>query len=313
MNTHSPEQITIDAIQTTIEELFSSDPLFTEIDLEPTRSALADCYTAMQSFDITTIDELTQHARGIILQASKLTTLTAFAKREEVDTAHLYRNTFHLMMRVLYDFNRIGPENNCPPPVPVAPYSQQREARPLHPHEELLIRLTTQDIWNNQQTRGVLAIRTALAAASALTSEITLVCPDDFDNLSEPTALTLAATRQHTHRRQVTLPIWTRNLLSEAIQNHVNKHSSAARSPMTYSSTIHSPGSNKASAAACGSIANVFKEAGLKTSLITPTSLRNTRLKHLLRNDGLAAAFNQSGLKSIDVLYRNTGVNPRKF
>jgi len=267
----------------------------------------------MQSFDITTIEELTEHARGIILHASKLTTLTAFAQREEVDTAHLYRNTFHLMMRVLYDYNHIDPENICPLPVPVAPYSQQREARPLHPHEELLIRLTTQDIWNNQQMRGVLAIRTALAAASALTSEITLVCPDDFDNLSEPTALTLAATRQRTQKRQVTLPTWTRNLLSEAIQQHVTKHSSAAFSPMAYSSTNHSPGSHKASAAACASIATVFTEAGLGNSLITPTSLRNTRLKHVLLNDSLAEAFNQSGLKSIDVLYRNTGVNPRKF
>lgn len=67
------------------------------------------------------------------------------------------------------------------------------------------------------------------------------------------------------------------------------------------------------SAAACASIATVFTEAGLTNSLITPTSLRNTRLKHLLLNDGLAEAFNQSGLKSIDVLCRNTGVSPRKF
>lgn len=303
----SPElNANLGAIEAAIGQLLHADPILQGLDSHKIEQGILKCLVAAQNLHLETVEEIQNRQKEVLQKALGIRSLTAFAKAKQLRKLRRYRNCL-LGGLLLLHYAGIGAKENpleSAPPLPTA----TRTDRPMESDEELLFRLAVYATWWKGGRAEVVAIRAALLACGACSSETTEVAPCDADDPRNPTVLTLKGAANFAGKRTVSIPGWVQPLLAQAFSAHMAKYPGAQNSPVAYGGK-HAAGSHRACAAASSTIRQLLDAAGLSAVGLKPQSIRSTRIATVLTSEGLRPALDVAGSTSVDQVLRLTGTS----
>lgn len=265
--------------------------------------AARKCFDAAQELGLNTLDDIAENQYQIVRLVTGTKCLTRFTSPKQSKSARKCRDCLLGALLILQREGQVPSKDPraCAPRFP----SQQRTDRPLRFHEELLFRIATYNKWEGDTRGECVAIRAALLACGAYTSETTQVAPAHANDPHNPTQLNLKGANGFAAPRTVSIPQWVRPILEEAFQRQVARYPGAQHQPVAYTGS-HSPGSNSASAAASTSVRNLLDLAGLAESGVKPHSVRNARILTVLKKEGLKQARIVTGTQNWEGVLHST-------